>query len=464
VPLRLAKPFAGKRQTGMHFPALEGDEAVIAFLNGNPNTPYIAGFHHHSDAVDLVTSQDRWMSRNVIRTQSGNKLRMEDWEGQEHVKLSTPHSGKSQLTLGHIVDGAKKQRGEGFELRTSARGAIRTGRGLLLSTHDRPNAQGMQGDMQEGEAQLNAARDQFAALAQRAIAAEVKAADVEAINQVLQDEIKDLRRAMMMLAANGSAVMTSPNTIWHSAGENLTFTAGKDADVAAMGSVHVAAAQQISLFAPHGIQHVSDQGPVTLQAQNAAMVLQALKDLNLVSADGSLNLMAKQQVRISAGGSTIVIDGVGIQCITPGDIVEKCSSWKKAGPASEDISSELRNSLPGLSLRLNPGASPAAMTTLPRGMPYTLLADGMPIEQGVIDDTGPMPVDHKPGTKAYHLELANGVTYHLPVGEQFRGDAANGELANRGFHYHEAPASGEDRAVHRKTYTTLLDPQGEGRS
>jgi type VI secretion system secreted protein VgrG len=42
-------------------------------------------------------------------------------------------------------------------------------------------------------------------------------------------------------------------------------------------------------------------------------------------------------VRISAGGSTIVIDGDGIQCITPGDIVEKCSSWKKAGPASETI-------------------------------------------------------------------------------------------------------------------------------
>jgi type VI secretion system secreted protein VgrG len=97
-------------------------------------------------------------------------------------------------------------------------------------------------------------------------------------------------------------------------------------------------------------------------------------------------------------------------------------------------------------------------------MPYTLLADGMPIEQGVIDDTGPMPVDHKPGTKAYHLELANGVTYHLPVGEQFRGDAANGELANRGFHYHDAPASGEDRAVRRKTYAMLLKPQGEGRS
>ncbi|MGN6323786.1 MAG: type VI secretion system Vgr family protein, partial [Dyella sp.] len=87
VPLRLAKPFAGKLQTGMHFPALDGDEAVIEFRDGDPNKPYIAAFHHHSQSVDLITNQDRWMSRNVIRTQADNKLEMEDWEGQEHVKL-----------------------------------------------------------------------------------------------------------------------------------------------------------------------------------------------------------------------------------------------------------------------------------------------------------------------------------------------------------------------------------------
>ena len=55
VPLRLAKPFAGSQQTGFHFPVLDGTEAVIAFRDGDPNKPYIAQFHHHSQAVDLVT-------------------------------------------------------------------------------------------------------------------------------------------------------------------------------------------------------------------------------------------------------------------------------------------------------------------------------------------------------------------------------------------------------------------------
>ncbi|MFP3590024.1 hypothetical protein SCB29_41420, partial [Paraburkholderia sp. SIMBA_055] len=79
VPLRLAKPFAGKGQTGMHFVALDNDEAVISCRDGDPDKPEVIAFHHHSQARDLVTNDRRWLSRNMIRTQANNKLRMEDW-------------------------------------------------------------------------------------------------------------------------------------------------------------------------------------------------------------------------------------------------------------------------------------------------------------------------------------------------------------------------------------------------
>jgi type VI secretion system secreted protein VgrG len=113
VPLRLAKPFAGALQTGFHFPVLDGTEAVIMARDGDPNKLFISQFHHTSLQTDLITNQDRWMSRHVIRTQSNNKLRMEDWKDEEHIKLSTEHSGKSQLNLGHLVDGNRQKRGEG---------------------------------------------------------------------------------------------------------------------------------------------------------------------------------------------------------------------------------------------------------------------------------------------------------------------------------------------------------------
>uniref|UniRef100_UPI0003828BF8 type VI secretion system Vgr family protein n=1 Tax=Cupriavidus sp. WS TaxID=1312922 RepID=UPI0003828BF8 len=129
VPLRLAKPFAGAQQTGFHFPLIDGTYVDVAFRDGNPNKPYIASVQHTSQHPDLITNQDRWLSRNVIRTQSNNKLRFEDWEGQEGIKLSTEY-GKTQLNLGYLVDHQKKKRGDGFELRTSGWGAIRGGKGL----------------------------------------------------------------------------------------------------------------------------------------------------------------------------------------------------------------------------------------------------------------------------------------------------------------------------------------------
>jgi type VI secretion system secreted protein VgrG len=122
VPLWFAKPFAGANQTGFHFPLIDGTYVDVAFRDGNPNKPYILSAQHTSQHPELITNQDRWMSRNVLRTQSDNEFEAEDWEGQEHVKVSTEHSGKSQLTLGHIVDGKREKRGEGFELRTDAWG------------------------------------------------------------------------------------------------------------------------------------------------------------------------------------------------------------------------------------------------------------------------------------------------------------------------------------------------------
>jgi len=340
VPLRLAKPFAGHGRTGMHYPALAGDEAIIAARDGDPNKLYIAGFHHNSVAPDLISGLNHAMSRNITRTQSGNELEMEDREGREHVRLSTPHSGLSRLTMGNIVgdklvDGRRPQRGEGFELRTSSYGAIRSGQGLLLSTHDRPQASGMQLEMQEAMAQLQASRDQLAELSQRATAAEAKAADIEAVNRVLQDELMDLKQAVMVLSANASIALASPNTIFHSAGKNLAFASGHDTDINAMGHMHLAAAQQISLFAQQGIEHIANQGPVSLQAQNDAMTLLALKDFNIESIEGTLTLTAKKEVRIGAGGSYVLINGDGIQNVTAGEIAEKCESWNKASALSE---------------------------------------------------------------------------------------------------------------------------------
>ncbi|EFU56340.1 hypothetical protein HMPREF9545_03901, partial [Escherichia coli MS 16-3] len=112
----------------------------IAFEEGNPDRPYIAGVKHDSAHTDHVTIQN--YKRNVLRTPANNKIRLDDERGKEHIKVSTEYGGKSQLNLGHLVDAGKQQRGEGFELRTDLWGAVRAKKGIFISADTQDKAQG----------------------------------------------------------------------------------------------------------------------------------------------------------------------------------------------------------------------------------------------------------------------------------------------------------------------------------
>ena len=155
-PVRLAKPYAGPSY-GQHFPLHEGTEVMLSFVQGNPDRPYISGVMHDSKNQEHVNNE--WNTRNVIRTWANNKLRMEDKQGQEHIKLATNYQ-KSQLNLGHIVNQTREKRGdngEGFELRTDGWGSIRSNKGLLLTSYGQQGAQGNVLNMDETIAQLEQA-------------------------------------------------------------------------------------------------------------------------------------------------------------------------------------------------------------------------------------------------------------------------------------------------------------------
>jgi type VI secretion system secreted protein VgrG len=229
VPLRLAKPFAGKGQTGMHFPALDDAEAVITCRDGDPDKPEISGFHHHSQACDLVTNDRRWLSRNMIRTQKNNKLRMEHWAGQEGVKLSTEHSGKSQLNLGYLVNSKLEYRGEGFEARTSGYGVNRAGKGMMLTAYDRPAATGKQLDMQETIAQLESALATAKALAASASSAKAEPADTDA-QQHMKDDLDGLKKPGLLMSTPASAGIVAGGGVQLSAQDSISTVAGKNAD------------------------------------------------------------------------------------------------------------------------------------------------------------------------------------------------------------------------------------------
>ena len=90
------QPHAGPGY-GMHFPLRRGVEVLIAFVNGDPDRPIIAGTIPNPLTASPVSSDNK--ERNIIRTGAGNEINIDDTKGAERIKLSTPRRGAT-LQLG----------------------------------------------------------------------------------------------------------------------------------------------------------------------------------------------------------------------------------------------------------------------------------------------------------------------------------------------------------------------------
>ncbi|SAL61078.1 Rhs element Vgr protein [Caballeronia cordobensis] len=454
--IRMMRPYAGANY-GHHFPLIDGAEVALIFTAQDPNRPVIAGSLHDSLNPDLVNNLNH--TRNILRTAALNEMRMEDKRGFEHIHLTTPFQ-TSELNLGHMVDGDRKERGRGAELRSDEHIALRGGKGVFISADTQNAAGGKQLDMQPAQALLEQALLQTQSLAEAAKAAQAIAADYENQKALLDGTLRELRKAAVLVSAPAGVGVASGDHLQLSAAKNILATAGGNADIGVLRRFTVAAGEAVSIFAQRLGMKLIAQGKVEVQSQGDEMALSALKDVTISSVDGRLVLSAAKEVWIGAGGSYIKINGNRIENGTPGDILEKCAVWSKPSAASAQISSTLPNALPSERLILNLASSPSAMTSIPQDIPYRLYAQGALVAQGLTDPSGRILVDHQPSTQSYRLELANGVTYNIPVSEEFLGDAENGQLANQGFHFFEQGSNGDgqDRAVHRKTYYGLLNP------
>ncbi|UFM67653.1 type VI secretion system tip protein VgrG [Leclercia adecarboxylata] len=332
MPVRLAKPYGGDVY-GFHFPLIQGTEVAIAFHEGDPDRPYIAHALHDSRHVDHVTEKNS--TRNVIRTPTNNKLRMEDKRGEEHIKLSTEYGGKTQLNLGHNVDAGQKLRGEGFELRTNSWGVIRGGKGVFISGDVQPNAQGETLDMAAAVAQLQSALELVTALAQSVAVSGALNADRSSQHQ-LNQALNQLKEAGILASAPAGIALTTPKNIQLSSGHTLTATAGENIDMSIFKRLTVAAGEAISLFAQKmGVKLFAARGIVDIQAQTDAIRIQSDKSMNLNSINDEIVLNAAQGITLtSTGGAYIKIKNGSVEIGAPGKIDLKSASILWGGASS----------------------------------------------------------------------------------------------------------------------------------
>jgi len=331
--VRQSRPYAGDTY-GLHLPLLAGTEVAIGFEDGNPDRPYISGVLHDSAHGDHVTIRN--YKRNVLRTPANNKIRLDDSRDQEHIKISTEYGGKSQLNLGHLVDAEKQKRGEGFELRTDSRGAIRAKKGMFISADGQTKAQGQVLEMQPAVSNLGDAREQMTSISDDAQKATANPADLQAQIKVLEQQLTDLKKSVLLLSAPEGMALTSGQHLQVSAGQNLIATAGKNADISVVKNMFVGVGNALSVFVRKlGIKLIANQGPVQVQAQNDLMELVARGGLNITSTENEIHITANKRVVINGGGSYINLDANGIESATQGEYRTKAGHYGRKDKASE---------------------------------------------------------------------------------------------------------------------------------
>ncbi|RJF58218.1 type VI secretion system tip protein VgrG [Serratia inhibens] len=325
--VRQSRPYAGDTY-GLHLPLLAGTEVAIGFEDGNPDRPYISGVLHDSAHGDHVTIRN--YKRNVLRTPSNNKIRLDDSRGQEHIKVSTEYGGKSQLNLGHLVDSEKQKRGEGFELRTDGWGAIRAQKGIFISADGQAKAQGQVLEMQPAVSNLGEAREQMTAISTDAQTATANPADLQAQIKLLEQQLTDLKKSVLLLSAPEGMALTSGQHLQVSAGQNLIATAGKSADVSVVKNLFIGVGNALSVFVRKlGIKLIANQGPVQVQAQNDLMALLARKEISIVSTEDEIKIIAKKKLTLNGGGSYITLDAHAIESATLGDFRTRAGHYAR---------------------------------------------------------------------------------------------------------------------------------------
>jgi Rhs element Vgr protein len=336
--------------------------------------------HRHAAALTGFRSKE-------FGGQGFNQLVLDDTERQQRIQLkSSQHA--SELNLGHLIHQADNYRGSfrgtGSELRTDAWGALRAGRGIVMSTWCVGPGEPA-GDMAPAMALLKQAASLARTLSDAAgthqtvkLAAAIgstgpdqsviddRAAPLNALHKVAsgmvdakdqdaaisdaqdkntatgQDKVPHLTDPAIIQAAKAGFGTVAGQNLQYANGETTTFASAMNSNFAVAGKARMHAGQAIGLLAGAiragddntGIKLIAAKDDIDLQAQSDEMKLQAKKDVKLVSANAHIDFAAAKKIHLAVqGGASITIDGgIVVQC--PGTITVHANRKSFSGPDS----------------------------------------------------------------------------------------------------------------------------------
>ncbi|KRE89286.1 type IV secretion protein Rhs [Frateuria sp. Soil773] len=416
--VRVATPLAGSNWGSAFVPRV-GQEVWVEFLEGDIDRPVVVGAvyngqgnadaPHNAQAGGPSGSTGNaaaWFAGNghaavlsgiktqdLSQSQSGSggyrQLQFDDSKGQSRAQLYTTDR-ESALNLGHLKQATDNQRqadrGFGVELTTQAMGALRGGRGLLLSTADGANqmdasapASDLAQSQQLVQGLADVAQKQQAGLDQEPAPDKLPATDALAR---LQDALAATHGgqpagqgvgggegeavgwsdpALVLHGKDGLASVTPQHHVWV-AGTTATLSAGQDLNLTTQGKASVVAANGIALYAqgsePPGSRPVKNTG-IALHAASGTVSVQAQKDkagfaaeqaVTLASTQAHALVQASKHVLLTAKGAYIRLQGGDIEIGAPGKVEFKAARKELTGPQSASAQA----SVPGSALKACP--------------------------------------------------------------------------------------------------------------
>lgn len=323
-----------------------------------------------------------------------NQLVFDDTPAQLRVQIATTQHA-TQLNLGHLIHQADNHRGhyrgQGFELRTDAYGAVRATNGLLITSFATREADPA-GDNAAGMALLKQAAtlaDSFSNAAKThqttTLASAVgtvkanqsnlsdKLAPMKALHQSASGMVSNASLDAAVADAGKKSTQASDGKLPHStdpivaitakaglatvagqdiqiaSGEAISWQAGQDLQLAGGQQLRLHTGQSIGLLAGAvqagqgakgtGLTMIAGKGPVQMQAQADQAEVAAKNLVNVQSANAHIDWAAAKKVTLTtSGGAQIVIGAEGITVQCPGQITVRAAAKSFTGGAREAFS------------------------------------------------------------------------------------------------------------------------------
>jgi type VI secretion system secreted protein VgrG len=346
------------RDFGGNFIPRVGDEVLVQFLGDDPDKPIVVGSTYNGvkppASFQNVSGLPLDKTMSGIRSQmhhgmGSNELIFDDTHHELRTKFSSDHE-KSQLSLGHLVHPRSKAdatpKGEGFELRTDAWGAMRAEKGLLISTDGREDASGQHLDPKELVNQTQASIDLTKALSD---ASENHQAGSLAANETTKqlkknaeatknypngkadEKVAAFDKSILGLSSPAGIVEGTPGTIVKSTGKKFHIATGGDANFAIGRKFAMAIQDAWSALAMTGIKLFAGKGDVAIEAHEGNIEITGEKETKLIACNQGIDLASPSKATLTAGGCQVELSGGSMTFKAPKNVNCK-AKWNVVMP------------------------------------------------------------------------------------------------------------------------------------